>query len=156
MDSVSPWPSQLHGDVAEELLKVTRRKTGLPEAHLETSAFMILWVLSDGRPRTLRELAEELDLEQSTVNRQVNNAIRHGYVERFDVDGCASKHIRPTPRGSAEFEHDGLLRAERLSAVFTNMPPGAAERLLEGLRAFNQAYETVLEKDKHRARKTSA
>ncbi|NED61636.1 MarR family transcriptional regulator, partial [Streptomyces sp. SID10244] len=69
------WPSPVYRDLAEELLRMGRRKTNVvPGTQLEASAFAILWVLSDGRPRTLRELSEELDLEQSTVNRQVNAA----------------------------------------------------------------------------------
>ncbi|WP_245672914.1 MarR family transcriptional regulator, partial [Aldersonia kunmingensis] len=93
MDSHAPWPSALHGELAEELQKVMRRKPTIHDAQLEASAFAILWTLSDGNPRTLREIGEELDLEQSTVNRQVNAAIRNGYLERFEVDGSISRMI---------------------------------------------------------------
>ncbi len=106
-----------------------------PSVGLEKSAFAILWVLSDGRPRTLRQLTEELELEQSTVNRQVNAAIKHGYLERFEVEDSLSKLIRPTDAGREAFRRDGLLRAERLEQVFADLAPGSPEALLHELRA---------------------
>ncbi|MBY4573325.1 MarR family winged helix-turn-helix transcriptional regulator [Gordonia paraffinivorans] len=138
----APWQSPVHRDLAAELLRMSRRK-GLvhPSVGLEKSAFAILWVLSDGRPRTLRELTAELELEQSTVNRQVNAAIKHGYLERFEVEGSLSKLIRPTEKGIEAFRRDGLLRAERLEQVFADLAPGSPEALLHELRAFNDAYE---------------
>ncbi|MBD0863603.1 MarR family transcriptional regulator [Gordonia sp. zg691] len=138
----APWQSPVHRDLAQELLRMSRRK-GLvhPAVGLERSAFAILWVLSDGRPRTLRELTAALGLEQSTVNRQVNAAIKNGYVERFEVENSLSKMIRPTEEGAAAFRRDGLLRAERLEQVFADLEPGTPEALLHQLRAFNDAYE---------------
>lgn len=150
-----PWPSALHRDLAEEFLKINRRRNAVhPDSVLDNSAFAILWILSDGRPRTLRELTRELDLEQSTVNRQVNGAIRSGYLERFEVDGCASRKIRPTDHGRAAFEHDGLLRANRLSEVFADLAPGRADVLLTEMRAYNQAYDRVLERARPTADRT--
>ena len=138
----SVWQTPLYQGLAEELLRMSRRKTHIvPGAMLEASAFAILWTLSDGAPRTLRDLADELDLDQSTVNRQVNAAIKHGHLERFEVAGQASRLIRPTAAGEAAFEHDGQLRADRLRRVFADLDPGTPEALLHELRAFNDAYE---------------
>ncbi|MEE3853076.1 MarR family transcriptional regulator [Gordonia sp. LSe1-13] len=138
----SVWTSPLYRELVDELLRMSRRKTHLyPGATLEASAFAILWTLSDGRPRTLRDLGEELDLEQSTVNRQVNAAIKHGYLERFEVEGQASRLIQRTVAGVEAFEHDSRLRAERLERVFADLNPGTPEALLHELRAFNDAYE---------------
>ncbi|NDZ97485.1 MarR family transcriptional regulator [Streptomyces sp. SID6673] len=149
------WPSPVYRDLAEELLRMGRRKTNVvPGTQLEASAFAILWVLSDGRPRTLRELSEELDLEQSTVNRQVNAAIKHGYLERFEVEGQISRLIRPTAAGLDAFEHDGMRRADRLIRVFADLAPGSPDTLLHELRAFNDAYErsTARQDEQHTAR----
>ncbi|MFW0793490.1 MarR family winged helix-turn-helix transcriptional regulator [Gordonia sp. CPCC 205515] len=145
IDDDSIWPSPVYGELAEELLRMGRRKTNVVAgARLEASAFAILWVLSDGRPRTLRDLSEELDLDQSTVNRQVNAAIRHGYLERFEVAGQVSRRLRPTPEGIEAFEHDGRIRADRLKRVFADLDPGSPEALLHELRAFNDAYERTV------------
>lgn len=139
-----PWPSPVHRDLVEELLRMRRRRTQVdPGTKLEASAFAILWVLSDGQPRTLRELSQILDLEQSTVNRQVNAAIKHGFLERFERPGRVSRLVRPTALGRESYEHDGLLRAERLNRVFEDLAPGTPEALLRELRAFNDAYDRV-------------
>ncbi|MGC5257200.1 MarR family winged helix-turn-helix transcriptional regulator [Gordonia sp. DT218] len=144
------WESPVYRDLAEELLRMSRRRTNVfPGARLEASAFGILWTLSDGRARTLRELGEELDLEQSTVNRQVNAAIKHGYLERFEVSGQLSRLIRPTALGIEAFEHDGMLRAERLVRVFSDLTPGAPDALLHELRSFNDAYERTIARQHH-------
>ncbi|MFC9981129.1 MarR family winged helix-turn-helix transcriptional regulator [Gordonia sp. NPDC127522] len=138
----APWQSPVHRDLAQELLRMSRRRSLVhPGVGLERSAFAILWILSDGRPRTLRELTADLQLEQSTVNRQVNAAIKHGYVERFEVEDSLSKLIRPTEAGREAFRRDGLLRAERLEQVFADLAPGSPQALLHELRAFNDAYE---------------
>ncbi len=144
----APWQSPVHRDLAAELLRMSRRRSLVHRSvGLEKSAFAILWVLSDGRPRTLRELTEELELEQSTVNRQVNAAIKHGYLERFEVEDSLSKLIRPTELGREAFKRDGLLRARRLEQVFADLAPGNPEALLHELRAFNDAYERT--QDRH-------
>ncbi|EGD53724.1 MarR family winged helix-turn-helix transcriptional regulator [Gordonia neofelifaecis] len=138
----SIWPSDVHRDVVEELLRMRRARAEIdPKAILEASAFHILWLLSDGRARTLRELSEDLDLEQSTVNRQVNAAIKRGYLERFEVAGQISRMHRPTEAGVEAFEHDGKRRADRLNRVFADLAPGDPAILLVQLRAFNDAYE---------------
>ncbi len=149
----APWPSPLYRDIVEELSRFLRRKSEHPaESVLESSAFAILLVLSDGRARTLRELTDELDLEQSTVNRQVNAAIKLGYLERFDVEGSTSRLIRPTGSGRAAFTHDGMLRVSRLKQVFADLDPGTPEVLLRELRAFNEAYDRTLRAEQRGAR----
>lgn len=139
------WPSPVYRDLVEELLRMSRRKTTqFADAKLEHSAFTILWTLSDGTPRTLRELSDELDLEQSTVNRQVNAAIKLGFLERFDVEGELSRRLRPTAAGIAAFEHDGKMRAEQLKQVFADLAPGTPDALLHEMRAFNDAYDRTV------------
>lgn len=153
VDDKSIWPVPLYGDLADELLRLTRRKPAMhPDSVLDNSAFTILWVLSDGRARTLRELTVELDLEQSTVNRQVNAAIKQGYLERFPVEGSLSRRIRPTEPGREAFDHDGLLRAQRLERVFADLSPGTPEALLHELRAYNDAYDRALHRQDHASR----
>ena len=49
---------------------------------LTSASIRILWLLSDGTPRSLKEISHQLRLEQSTANRQVNDALSHGLVER--------------------------------------------------------------------------
>ncbi len=144
-DDDSIWSSPIYRGVVEELLRMRRRRT---DEHigsiLDSSAFAILWQLSDGRGRTLRELTEDLELEQSTVNRQVNAAIKRGYVERYEVPGQVSRMHRPTEEGRRAFEHDAMLRVNRLDEVFSDLAPGTPEGLLTQLKAFNDAYDRRL------------
>jgi DNA-binding MarR family transcriptional regulator len=64
----------------------------------------LLWLLSDGRPRTLREIGDALRLEQSTVNRQVNAALHAGLVRRIAEPGRSARLLEPTPAGLEAFE----------------------------------------------------
>ncbi len=52
-------------------------------ATLGVADMRMLWMFSDGRARTLAQIAGELGLEQSTVNRQVNAALAAGLLDRF-------------------------------------------------------------------------
>jgi DNA-binding IclR family transcriptional regulator len=49
--------------------------------------FYILSVLSDGRPRKLMELSEEIDLNSSTTFRLLSTLAHHNYVERDEASG---------------------------------------------------------------------
>ena len=49
--------------LGDQLLRMQRRRRHVYEGVvLENSAFRLLWVLGDGEPRTLRQLASDLDL----------------------------------------------------------------------------------------------
>ena len=128
-----------------ELLRLQRRRTSVYDGVvLDNSAFRLLWLLSDSSPRTLRQLAEGLDLEQSTVNRQVNAALAAGYLERYAVPGSPSKLIRPSTAGDEAFEHDGRIRAALISRALGELGPGRAQRLIADLRDFNDAWDRAL------------
>src|SRR6478735_1251054 len=132
----------LLGELADELLRFSKRRHGSVDGtELDSSAFKLLWVLSDDEPRTLRELADELDLDLSTINRQVNAAVRAGLLERFTVTGSPSKPVRPTAAGRRQYEHDLAVHSDRLRSVLAEMGADAARDLLRGLRAFNDAYD---------------
>lgn len=128
-----------------ELLRVSRlRAASYPGSQLDNSAFRILWILVERGPLELRELAEELQLERSTVTRQVNAAIGHGLLERYDEAGRAGRLLRPTPAGESAYQHDGLLRAVRLTRALDDLGAERARRLVADLRAFNDALDASL------------
>jgi DNA-binding MarR family transcriptional regulator len=125
-----------------ELLRVSRlRAASYPGSRLENSAFRILWILVERGPLELRELAEELQLERSTVTRQVNAAIGHGLLERYDEPGRPGRLLRPTAAGEEAYRHDGQLRAVRLGAALADLGPDRAQRLVDDLAAFNDALD---------------
>lgn len=138
------YPAELVA-LGDELTRLQqRRATVHPGARLENSAWRILRLLDDGEPRTLRVLATELELEQSTVNRQVNAAISAGMLERFEVTGRRSLLIRPTALGREAFDHDARIRAEPIQAAIDALGPEATAVLVEGLQALNDAWDRAI------------
>lgn len=129
-------------DLAGELMRASRRRhANVADTVLDMSAFKLLWILADDRPRTLREIADELNLELSTINRQVNAAVRAGLLERFSVPDGPSRPVRATAEGKRLYEHDSAVHADLYRSVLAEMGADAARDLARGLRAFNDAYE---------------
>ncbi|WP_148613550.1 MarR family winged helix-turn-helix transcriptional regulator [Nocardioides rubriscoriae] len=148
MPADEPDPLAEVAALGDQLLRLQRRRRHVYDGVvLENSAFRLLWVLDDGEPRTLRQLAHDLDLEQSTVNRQVNAAIAAGWLERYDVAGSASRLVRPTAAGAQAYRHDGLVRAGTIRAALDALGPARTASVIEGLRALNDAWDGVLERD---------
>ncbi|MFB9313083.1 MarR family winged helix-turn-helix transcriptional regulator [Nocardioides plantarum] len=134
--------------LGDQLLRLQRRRRHVyADVVLENSAFRLLWVLDDGEPRTLRQLAADLDLEQSTVNRQVNAAIAAGWLERYDVPGSASRLVRPSAAGREAYRHDGLIRAGTIRAALDELGHEHAASVIDGLRSLNDAWDAVLERE---------
>ena len=133
-DEYAPWPSPLYRDLAEEFLRMARRRSHVdPDSILEVSAFNLLWILSDGRPRTLRQLTDAMQLEQSTVNRQVHAALESGVVERSRPSGSPTYLVGMSVEGRERF----LADMDRLLAVYDRavaaVPAAEQERFLENL-----------------------
>jgi DNA-binding MarR family transcriptional regulator len=129
-------------ELGDELMRLARRRTqDYPGSVLDTSAFRLLWLLTEGPPRTLRELADELQLEQSTVNRQVNAAIKHGLLERYAVADGSARPMRPTESGRAAYVHDAGLRAEVYNRVLEELGMDRAEALVAELRELNDGLD---------------
>lgn len=128
--------------LGEQLLRVQNRRARQHEsALLDISAFRILWRLAGDRPLTMRELADELGLEQSTIHRQVHAAIAAGWIERFEAEGRAGKLLRPTAAGHAAYEHDGRIRGEAIQRALQTLGRERTATLTELLREFNDALD---------------
>jgi len=129
-------------ELGDELMRLSRRRAQTyPGSRLDTSAFRLLWLLTEGPPRTLRELADELQLDLSTVNRQVNTAIKHGLVERYAVADSTSRLLRPTEAGRAAYVHDAAPRAEVYDAVLDELGTERAGALVAELRELNDGLD---------------
>jgi DNA-binding MarR family transcriptional regulator len=105
----------------------------------------ILWLFTDGRPRTLREVAAEIGLEQSTVNRQVNNAVSEGLLERSPEKQGAAFTFRSTPAGREAFDHDAAISLGAFEAAFATMGRERSAQLLELMEEFLAAYQGAVE-----------
>ncbi|WP_100350552.1 MarR family winged helix-turn-helix transcriptional regulator [Luteimicrobium subarcticum] len=90
------------------LLTLVNRHQHVIEQRIELNSadMRLLWLFNDHRARTLREIADDLSLEQSTVNRQVNAALTAGLLRRFSEPGRSARLVEPTERGRTLFERD--------------------------------------------------
>ncbi|WP_129669283.1 MarR family winged helix-turn-helix transcriptional regulator [Phytoactinopolyspora endophytica] len=100
----------------------------------------LLWLLSDRRPRTLREIADALGLEQSTVNRQVNGALNEGLVRRITERGQSARLIEPTAHGLSALEEAISVVLGSYEAGLAALGDHDATQFLELLERFVEAY----------------
>ena len=96
---------------AERARRTVERVHDVPSAELR-----LLWLLSDGRERTLKEISDELALEQSTVNRQVGAAEARGHLSRHRADGAPAQLIARTPAGEEAFARASVIQLRALDA----------------------------------------
>lgn len=102
----------------------------------------MLWLLSDERPRTLREISDELHLEQSTVNRQVNAAVGEGLVERSRPPGSPAYLFSRTARGFDAFEADVEVSLGAYREALDALGAEDSATLLRLFAQFTEAYAT--------------
>lgn len=101
----------------------------------------MLWLLCDGQPRTLRQLAEELDLEQSTVNRQVHAALDSGIIVRSRPQDSAPYVVTMSDEGEARFRTDMARLTHVYEHALAVVPEPEQERFLEHLGAFVEGLD---------------
>jgi DNA-binding MarR family transcriptional regulator len=132
--------------LSDELIRITRRRaTDHPSLQLDASAFKILWLVVDSGPQTLRSLAEHLQLEQSTINRQVHAAIDRGLAERYHESRSAALLVRATRDGEAAYRHDAQVRAVGLRAIVETIGEERAACLAADLAALNDAIDQAVD-----------
>ena len=104
------------------------------------------WLLSDGTPRTLRQITDELHLEQSTVNRQVNTAMREGYLHRSRTNSASSYLFEPTSFGRETFDRETTAVLGRYRDALDRLGPDDAGQLLDLFGRFVDLYGQSVEK----------
>lgn len=105
----------------------------------------LLWLLMDGEPYTMRDIAERLRLEQSTVNRQVNAAITAGLLARVKVGGDLARSLTVTEKGAAVFSADVVRAAGHFEAALAALPAGRAEEYVQMMGLFADAYRDAVD-----------
>lgn len=85
-----------------EIFDRHRRSIG-HQATLRTADIRLLWLFTDGQPRTLRQITNELGLEQSTINRQVNAAMNASLITRSRARSADPYLFEPSEFGASEF-----------------------------------------------------
>lgn len=131
-------------EVARQFLRMERlHHTMRAHGTMHAADVRLLWLLTSAPPLTLREIADTLHLEQSTVNRQVNAAIRNGLLHRFD-DGRAAKVVTPTAHGREIFRTDTAV-AQRVYRAALAALGEDADTFVELLRRFSIASEDAVD-----------
>jgi len=121
------------------------RRTRAQAALLRAADQRLMWLLSDGEPRTLREIAEALGLEQSTVNRQVHAALDEELVHRTREPGRSAQVVTATDEGLSRFAHDLDLHLGAYRAGLAALPKREQAQLVDLLDRFVAGYETALQ-----------
>lgn len=107
---------------------------------LGTADLRILWLFTDGAPRTLKQIAQQLNLEQSTVNRQVNAAVEQGLLEKSRPPGGSAYRILSTPAGRETLEKDVAMSLGGYESALMSLGEADAAVLLELFDRFLHAY----------------
>jgi DNA-binding MarR family transcriptional regulator len=137
----------------EHLLAAIERELTLVSRHqpaatakgvLERSAYLMLSRIDATGPMTARELATGLQLEISTVTRQVGAMLRERLVERIpDPDGGPARRLRITPTGASRLAADRKRYRAGLATVVAAWPESECADLYRLLRALNEDIERL-------------
>jgi DNA-binding MarR family transcriptional regulator len=111
---------------------------------LERSAYLMLSRIDATGPMTARELADALQLEISTVTRQVGAMLRDDLVERIaDPSGGLARRISITETGATRLDTDRARYRAGLGRVLTEWPEADCADLYRLLRALNERIEEL-------------
>lgn len=100
----------------------------------------MLWLFADGRGRTLKEIADELALEQSTVNRQVNAALGSGLLERTRKTGGTAYDFNRTADGRRTFDEVAGISMGAYANALDALGDDAAEQLVALVQSFLEHF----------------
>jgi DNA-binding MarR family transcriptional regulator len=131
--------------ITRELTLVSRHQLATASRGvLERSAYLMLNRIDATGPMTARELADALQLEISTVTRQVSAMLRDELVERIpDPAGGLARRLRITPTGAARLTEDRDFYRTGLGKVMTGWPDTDCAELYRLLRTLNERIEEL-------------
>ncbi|MBY8873901.1 MarR family transcriptional regulator [Micromonospora sp. PLK6-60] len=124
--------------------EATRRATGSAEHRvLDRAAYVILRHLDATGPQNVSALAARLNLDGSTVTRQVSALQRDGLIARAPdpADGRGTV-ISPTPAGLQRMAAVQAARARLYGEMLADWAPADRATLAEMLRRLNEALES--------------
>ena len=124
--------------------EATRRATGTAEHRvLDRAAYVILRHLSDAGPQNVSALAARLNLDGSTVTRQVSALQRDGLITRTpDPSDGRGTVISPTSAGLQRMAAVQAARTRLYGEMLADWPAEDRETLALMLRRLNQALES--------------
>lgn len=105
----------------------------------------LLWLFSDGVSRTLRQIAEQLALEQSTVNRQANVAVDEGLLTKSRRSTREPYRFAASAAGVQEFENTLKTTLEIYRQALTVLGEDG-ETFLGLLERYIEAYRQAVQR----------
>lgn len=114
---------------------------------LKVAEGRLLWLLEDEQPRTLREIAEALQLEQSTVNRQVNAALAAGLLTRSRSEDGSAYRVKASATGREKFRTDVDRHMALQASALGDIPDDERETFLRHLAAYVDALNAAVGPD---------
>ncbi|MGK7230700.1 MarR family winged helix-turn-helix transcriptional regulator [Streptomyces hygroscopicus] len=109
---------------------------------LDRSGYLLLSRLDAEGAMSIGQLADALQLDVSTVNRQTGALLRAGLVERIpDPDGGLARKLRVTAQGADRMAAERTCRQTDLSRLLESWPPEDVARLEDVLTRFNREVE---------------
>ena len=134
--SAIPRPAYDEPATAEESVMVTlamlgrRMRSRLPGEELDFAAILLLKALLHGGPMRLSALAASLDLDASTVSRQVRHLEDRGLLERTsDPDDGRASRITLSEQGRVRLEAGARRRRAMVAQLLEHWPDRDREQL---------------------------
>ena len=134
---------ETHIAMLMRLAEASRRSTGLkPHRALDRAAYVILRHLQHDGPQNVSALAARLNLDGSTVTRQVTALERDGLVERRrDPHDGRGTVIEPTERGLAQVDAVRHARRALYDKVLHDWSPDQRADLARTLERLTQSID---------------
>ena len=125
------------------LAEASRRSTGLkPHRALDRAAYVILRHLEQDGPQNVSALAARLNLDGSTVTRQVTALQRDGLVERHrDPRDGRGTVIEPTQKGLTQVNAVRLARRALYDKMLHNWTPEERAELARSLERLTTSID---------------
>ena len=121
---------------------ISARLAGELHPDLDGAAYGLLALLHDAGPLRASDLVALLDLDKSTVSRQVASLVDLGLVQRAaDPGDRRAQVLTPTPEGAARLERIREVRRARWAADLADWPAEDVVALGELLARFNRNRE---------------
>ncbi|MFZ5846281.1 MarR family winged helix-turn-helix transcriptional regulator [Nocardioides pakistanensis] len=132
----APRPSYDGPATAEEAVMTTLARLGrrmrqrLPGEELDLGAIWLMKVLRQRGPLRLSTLATALEVDASTVSRQVRHLEDRGLLERSpDPDDGRAHRIGLSPEGRTRLDAGAARRRRLVADLMTGWPPEDREQL---------------------------
>jgi DNA-binding MarR family transcriptional regulator len=125
--------------------EATRRSSPRPHRALDRAAYVILRLLEESGPQNVSAVAYRLNLDGSTVTRQVGAMHRDGLVERNadPADGRGTV-IAATPEGLTQVDAVRKARRELYHEILAGWNPAEREELGRVLERLTQDMDSYI------------